>query len=84
MAIRVVILIFKIYWSIVDLKFCVSAVQQSESVIHISTLLGVFFSHIGHYRVLRSSLCYTVDPYWLSILYKIVCQSQSPNLSLPP
>ena len=43
MAIRVVILIFKIYWSIVDLKFCVSAVQQSESVIHISTLLGDSF-----------------------------------------
>ena len=37
----------------------VSAVEQSESVIHIhvSTLFLRFFSHIGHYRVL-SSLCY--------------------------
>ena len=37
----------------------VSAVEQSESVIHIhvSTLFLRFSSHIGHYRVL-SSLCY--------------------------
>ena len=34
----------------------------------------------------QSSLCYTVGPYQLSILYIVVCicQSQSPNLSLPP
>ena len=41
----------------------VSAIQQSESVIHIhiSTLFR-HFSHIGHYRV-PSSLCYTVGSY---------------------
>ena len=41
------------YWSIVDLQCCVvSAVQQSESVIHIhiSTLLKILFS----YRSLQS------------------------------
>ena len=34
----------------------------------------------------KSSLCYTVGPYCLSILYILVCicQSQSPSLSLPP
>lgn len=32
------------------------------------------------------SLCYIMDPYWLSILNIAVCihQSQIPNLSLPP
>ena len=37
----------------------VSGVQQSESVIHIhvSTLFFRFFSHIGHYRVLRRVSC---------------------------
>ena len=34
----------------------------------------------------QSSLCYTVGPYYLSILYIAVCicLSQPPNLSLPP
>ena len=34
----------------------------------------------------QSSLCYTIGPCWLSILYIVVCicQSQTPNLSLPP
>ena len=33
-----------------------------------------------------SSLCYTVGPYYLSVLYIAVriCQSQSPNLSPHP
>ena len=38
----------------------VSAVQQSESVIHIHISLDSFlrfFSHIGHYRVLSRASC---------------------------
>lgn len=27
-----------------------------------------FFLHVVYYKIL-SSLCYTVDPYWLSVLY---------------
>ena len=36
-----------------------SGVQQSESIIHIhiSTLIFIFFSHIGHYRVLSGVPC---------------------------
>ena len=50
--------------------------------LHISTIFFRFFSHIGHYRVLSRIPC----AYQLSILYIVVCicQSQSPNLSLPP
>ena len=50
----------KFYWSIVDLQCTVSAVQQSESVIHIlciHPLFFRFFSRIGHYRVLSSVPC---------------------------
>ena len=51
----------------------VSGVQQSDSVIHLSTLFHIFF----HYDLLRdieySSLCYTVGPCCLSILYIVGC-----------
>ena len=40
----------------------VSGIQQSESVIYIQSFFFIFFSHIGHDRVL-SSLCYTVGSY---------------------
>ena len=74
------------YWSIVDLQCCVvSAVQQSESVIHIhiSTLLKILFSYRSLQSIEQSSLCYTVGSYQSSILYTSVytCQSQSPNSS---
>ena len=60
--------------------------QQSKSTmyIHISILFQILFP----YRLLPSNiiLCYTVGPYYLSILYIAMCisQSQSPNLSLLP
>ena len=66
----------------------VSGIQHSESVIHIH--ISILFKVIFPYRSLQSteysSLCYTVGPYKLSILYRVacICQSQSPNLSLPP
>ena len=64
----------------------VSAVQQSESVIHISTLFQILFPYRLLQSIEQSSLCYTVGPYQLSILYIVVCmcQSQSSNLSYPP
>ena len=52
----------------------VSGVQQGDSVIYIYILLQILF----HYRLLQnteySSLCCTVGPCWLSILYIVVCQ----------
>ena len=52
----------------------VSGIQQSDSVIYVYTYS---FSIIFPYRLLQnieySSLCYTVDPCWLSILYIVVC-----------
>ena len=52
-------------------KYNVSGIQQSESYIYI------YFSDLFHYRLLQDteycSLSYTVSPYYLSILYIIVC-----------
>ena len=69
------------YWSGVPLP-------SPESVIHIHITTPFLDSfpisvHIGHYRVLSRVFC--VIPYSLSIFYIVlcVCQSQSPNLSLP-
>ena len=56
----------------------VSGVQQIESVINIPYIYSFFFFKILFpYRPLKSieqsSLCYTVGPYQLSILYIVVC-----------
>ena len=46
-----------------------------------------FFKFFSHFPILlkteRSSLCYTVDSYWLSILKTVVYIHVNPNLSLP-
>ena len=66
----------------------VSAVQQSESAIHIH--VSILFQILFPFRLLlnieQRSLCYTVGPCWLSILNIVVrtCQFQTSNLSLPP
>ena len=58
----------------------VSAVQQSDSVIYtIYIIYNIYISFqvTFHYRLLQdieySSLCYTVGPCCLSILYIVVC-----------
>ena len=64
-----------------------SGVQQSDSVIHIHVF--ILFQFLFPFRLLlnigQCSLCYTLGPCWLSILNIAVCicQSQTPNLSLP-
>ena len=68
--------VFILYWNIGDLQCCVSfAVQQSDSVIHVHK--STLFQILSPYRLLQntelSSLCYTVGPSWLSILYIVVC-----------
>ena len=79
---------FKIYFIEVQLIFnvvLISAVQQSDSVLHIYILFHIL-SHYGLSQDTEySSLCYTVGPCCLSILYIIVCicQSQTPTPSLP-
>ena len=57
----------------------VSVVQQSDSVIHIhvSILLHILFPIRLLLNVEQSSLCYTVGPFWLSILNIDVCTRQS-------
>ena len=49
----------------------VSGVQQSDSLIHIhvSTLFQIPFPNRLLQNIEESSLCYTVGPCWLSILY---------------
>ena len=52
----------------------VSGVQLSDAVIH--TYLYILFHVLFYYGLLQnieySSLCYTVEPYCLSLLYIIV------------
>ena len=66
----------------------VLGVQQADSVIHIhaSTLFQILFLFRLLKNIEQCSLCYTVDHCWLSILNTAMCtcQSQTPNLSLPP
>ena len=51
-----------LHWCIVDLQCCVSAVQQSDSVIHmhISILFQILF-HIGYYRLFSRVPCATQE-----------------------
>ena len=69
------------YQSIIDYNVVlVSAVQQSESVIHthISTLFQILFPYRSLESTDQSSLCSTVgSPYQLSILYIVMCMCQS-------
>ena len=64
----------------------VSAVQRSESVIHIciSTHFQILFPYRPLKNIEQNVLCYRVGPYQLSVLYIVVCicQYQSPSLSL--
>ena len=70
----------------------VSGVQKSESDIYMCIYIhiDILFQILFHYRLLQdieySSLCCTVGPGCLSILYIVVCTCQfpSPNLSLLP
>ena len=68
--------------------------QRSDSATHIYLFFFVFFplvfSIFFPHRLLQDikcrSLCYTVGPCWLSILYIVVyvCQAQAPNVFPPP
>ena len=51
----------------------VSGVQQSDLVIHISIFFQILFPYRYSQSIECSSLCYTVGPCWLSILYIVVC-----------
>ena len=58
----------------------ISSVQQSDLVIYIyiNTHMYIVFQILFHYRLLQdieyNSLCYTVGPCYLPILYKVVCR----------
>ena len=81
---------FKIYFTDIQLIYnvmLVSAVQQSDSVIHLHTCVYIYiyiYTHTFSYSfplwfIIQyfeySSMCYTVGPCCLSILYIIVCIS---------
>ena len=80
-------LIFILHWSIIELQCCVSfrCIATWFSYTYIPS-----FQILFPYKLLQnielSSLCYTVGPFWLSILHIImyICSSQPPNLSLSP
>ena len=72
------ILFFEIFMGIqlIYNVLLVLGIQQSESVIHISTLLQVIFPYRLCHSDEQSCLCYTVGPYQLSVLYIVVCICQ--------
>ena len=79
---------FYIAVQVINNVVLVSDVQRSDSVIHIH--VPAFLKKIRIlFRLLHNieqcSLCYTLGPYWLSILDIAVCACQfhTPNLSLP-
>ena len=51
----------------------ITAVQQSDSVIHIYILFHILFHDGLSQGIEYSCLCYTIGPCCLSILYIIVC-----------
>ena len=69
------------YWAIVNLQCCVSfkctAKWFSYTYIYIVIHIYILFQILFHYRLLQnteySSLCYTVGPCCLPILYIVVC-----------
>ena len=65
----------------------VSRIQQNDSVIHIhiSILFQILFPFRLLHSIEQSSLCYTIDPCWSSILNIAVdtCQFHTPNYPLP-
>ena len=80
--------IFILYWIIVDLQ-CVSfkctTKWFSYTYIHVSILFQILSPLKLLQNIEYSSLCYTVGPCWLSVLYIVVCtrKSQTLSLSLP-
>jgi len=80
--------IFVLYWIIVDLQ-CVSfkctTKWFSYTYIHVSILFQILSPLKLLQNIEYSSLCYTVGPCWLSVLYIVVCtrKSQTLSLSLP-
>ena len=63
------------------------AAQQSDSVkhVHTSVLFQILFPHRPSQSTGQSSLCYIASLHWPIIPYTLVCicQSQTPNPSLP-
>ena len=69
------VFLFFLYILIKDSSFTmlISAVQQSDSVIHTYILFHILF-HYGFSQAIEyNSLCYTVGPCCFSILYVRVC-----------
>ena len=51
----------------------ITVVQQRNSIIHICILFYILFYYVLSENVEYNSLCYTVAPCYLSVLYIIIC-----------
>ena len=64
-------------------------IQQSDSVTHTHTYSfsdsQILFSYMLLQDIKYCPLCYTVGPFWLSVVFIVVylCESQALNLYLP-
>ena len=77
------------FWNFIGIQLIynvvlVSGIQQSESVIHIhvSTLFQILFPYKPLQRIVQSSLCYRVGPYYLYYIWCFV--HVNPDLPIYP
>ena len=86
---------FKVFYigvKLINNAVLVSGVQQSDSVMYISIHISIRYQILFPFRLLlihtteQHSLCYTVGPYWVSILMQqcIHVSPKFPNNPFPP
>ena len=67
------VVLISVYSSVLYMCVCVCVcVYMCICVYTYTHSFFIFFSHIGYYKILNSSLCYIVGPCWLSILYIVM------------
>ena len=78
-------LFFKLYF--IEVQLIYSAVTfrcTANTQTHIHLFFQILFPHRLLQNIEYNSLCYTVSPYWLSILYILLCVSVNAKLLVYP
>ena len=61
-----------LYWTVVDLQCCVGFSKVIQLYMYMCLFFFRFFPYRSAQNIEQNSLCYTVGPCWLSILYRAV------------